>query len=37
MRSYIPLFYMDAITYPFCNPDAGLANFVNEKGPLIYM
>ena len=29
MSNYIPLFYMDVITYPFPNPDSGLA----KSGP----
>ena len=29
-----PLFYMDVITYPFHNPDAGLANLLVKETPV---
>ena len=33
MSNYIPLFYMDVITYPFPNPYVGSANGRQWKGP----
>ena len=30
MSNYVPLFYVDLITYPCPNPDVGLANFVSK-------
>ena len=33
MSNYIPLFYMDLITYPFPNPETGWVTPVSKRGP----
>ena len=33
MSNYIPLFYMDVLTYPCPNPNAGLANLIVKEAP----
>ena len=32
MSNYIPLFYVDVLTYPFTDPDAGLATLDRYRG-----